>query len=72
MRDQSAAIFDLFLEWEAEFGVRASVTIDQTDLADASESGFLADAATYAARRAASEAEGVAAVKIVVLTTMAT
>ena len=37
MRDQSAAIFDLFLEREAEFGVHGSVTIDYPDLADTSE-----------------------------------
>ncbi len=69
IRDQSAAIFDLLLEREAEFGVHASVVIDYPDLSDTSESGFLADAATYAARRAASVAEGSPVTRIVVLTT---
>ena len=52
MRDQAAAIFDLFLERAAEFGVHASVMIDHPDLADTSESRFLADVATYVARQA--------------------
>lgn len=69
IREQSAAIFDLFLKREAEFDVHDSVVIDYPDLSDSSEVGFLADAATYADRRAALLAEGVPAVRIVVLTT---
>lgn len=65
IREQSAAIFDLFLEREAEFSVHGSVEIDYPDLSDFSESGFLADAATYATRRAASMAEGISAVRVV-------
>ena len=45
IREQSAAIFDLFLEREAEFSVHGSVEMDYPDLSDASESGFLADSA---------------------------
>ena len=69
IREQSAAIIDLFLKREAEFDVHESMVIDYPDLSDTSEFGFLADAATYAGRRAALAAEGVPAVRIVVLTT---
>lgn len=69
IRDESAAIFDLFLEREAEFGVHPSAVIDYPDLCDASASGFLADAASYAARRAALVAEASTGIRIVVLTT---
>ena len=71
MRDEAAALFALFLKREAEFGVHPSVVIDYPDLADRSKSGFLADAAAYVARRAASMAQGAAGIGIVVLTTYA-
>ena len=69
LREQTAAIFALFLEREAEFDVHPAVVIDHPDLSDPSGSGFLADAANYAAIRAASMAEDLPAVRIVVLTT---
>ena len=69
IRKQSAAIMDLFLKREAEFDVHESAVIDYPDISDTSEFGFLTDAATYAARRAASLAEDVPAIRIVVLTT---
>ena len=69
--EQSTAIFKVFLEREAEFKVHGSVVIDYPDISDMSRSGFLADAAAYAASRAASAWEGTDAPKIVVLTTYA-
>ena len=69
VHDESTAIFELFLEREAEFGVDPSVVIDYPDLTDTSKSRFLADAAAYVAERANSMADGSAGVRIVVLTT---
>ena len=69
MLKQSAAIMDLFLKRELEFDVHASVVIDYPDISDTSALSFLADAASYAARRAASLAQGASAVRVVVLTT---
>ncbi len=71
IRDEAAAIFALFLKREAEFGVHPSVVIDYPDLSDRSLSGFLADAAAYVAKRAASMPDDPAGVAIVVLTTYA-
>ena len=69
IRDESAAIFRLFLERETEFGVHPSVVIDYPDLSDSSDSGFLSNAGTYAARRVALIVEGSRVIRIVVLTT---
>lgn len=70
LRDEAAAILALFLERESEFSVHPSVVIDYPDLTDASPSGFLADAAAYVGRRAASMVDNSAAtMRIVVLTT---
>lgn len=69
IHDEAAAIFGLFLEREAEFGVHPSVVIDYPDLTDTSKCGFLADAAAYAANRVESMAETSPVIRIVVLTT---
>lgn len=69
LREQSAAIFELFLKREAEFKVHESVVIDYPDLSEPSTSRFLADAAGYAASRAALMQDDIAAIRIVILTT---
>ncbi len=67
--NEAAAIFDIFLQRETEFGVNPSVTIDYPDLDDKSASGFLSDAAAYVRRRVAAIAIVPAVSRIVVLTT---
>ncbi|MFT3664638.1 GNAT family N-acetyltransferase [Piscinibacter sp.] len=70
MQDEAAAVFELFLRREAEFGVHPSVVIDHPDISDRSDKGFIGDAARYvAARSDALAAEGRAPDRIVVLTT---
>lgn len=70
MQDEAAAIFELFLQREAEFGVHPSVVIHYPDIADRSDQGFIGDAARYVAVRAdALASEGRAMDRIVVLTT---
>ena len=69
VREQSAASFAVFLEREAEFDVHESVVIDYPDTFNTPKSGFLADAAAYAANRAALRADDITAIRIVVLTT---
>ena len=69
IREQSAAIFKLFLKREAEFDVHESVVIDYPDLCEPSVPEFLANAATYAANRVALMDGDIAAIRIVVLTT---
>lgn len=69
LRDGSAALFKLFVEREAEFKVHPSVVIHYPDVSDTSNSGFLADAAAYVARQAASMVKGGPALQTVVLTT---
>ena len=51
---EAAKIFALFLEREAEFGVHPAVDIDYPDITAPGQSEFLADAARYVAKRAAS------------------
>lgn len=70
MQDEAAAIFELFLKREAEFGVHPSVVIHYPDIANRSHRGFIGNAARYVADRAdALASEGCAADHIVVLTT---
>lgn len=69
LRDGSAALFKLFLEREAEFKVHPSAVIHYPDVSDTSNSGFLADAAAYVARQAASMVKSAPALQTVVLTT---
>ena len=69
IREKSAAIFNLFLEREAEFDVHESVVIDYPDLSEPSTSRFLANAPAYAANRLALMDGDIAAIRIVVLTT---
>lgn len=70
MQDEAAAIIELFLQREAEFGVHPSVVIHYPDIADRSDQGFIGDAARYvAAQSDALASQGRAADRIVVLTT---
>lgn len=69
LREQAAALFALFLEREAEFGFHPSVVVDYPDVFDSSGSGFLADAAAYATRKAALMAEHPQSIRVVILTT---
>jgi GNAT superfamily N-acetyltransferase len=69
IREQSAAIFELFLKRETEFDVHESVVIDYPDLSEPSTSGFLANAAAYAASRTVLMKDDIAAIRIVILTT---
>lgn len=68
---EAAKIFALFLEREAEFGVHPAVDIDYPDIADPDQSEFLADAASYLAKRAAEMSKASLDVRVVVLTTYA-
>ncbi len=52
MADEAAAIFELFLRREAEFGVHPSVVIHYPDIVDRSDNGFISDAARYVAAQA--------------------
>ena len=72
VRAEAAALFELFVQREAEFGFHPSVVVDYPHLSDASASGFLADAAAYVARRA-EQATGTGSepLQTVVLTTHA-
>ncbi|MEO7080920.1 MAG: GNAT family N-acetyltransferase [Flavobacteriales bacterium] len=67
--EQASALFALFLEREAEFGFHPSVVVEYPDISDRSGTGFFADAAAYATRRAALMAEDLHAIRIVILTT---
>lgn len=70
MQEEAAAIFELFLQREAEFGVHPSVVIHYPDIADRSDQGFIGDAARYVAVQSDGLAsQGRAADRIVVLTT---
>ncbi|MFT3758748.1 GNAT family N-acetyltransferase [Thauera sp.] len=70
MQDEAAAIFELFLRREAEFGVHPSVVIHYPDISDRSDKGFIGEAARYIAAQADSLASaGRALARIVVLTT---
>ncbi|MBX3569012.1 MAG: GNAT family N-acetyltransferase [Rhizobiaceae bacterium] len=70
MQDEAAAIFELFVQREAEFGVHPSVVIHYPDIADRSDAGFIGDAARYiAAQSDGLSADGRPADRIVVLTT---
>lgn len=70
MQDEAAAIFELFLQREAEFGIHPSVVIHYPDVSDRSDKGFIGDAARYVAAQVDTLAsEGRAADRIVVLTT---
>ena len=68
---EAAAILELFLQREAEFGFHPSVVVDYPDLCDTSASGFLTDAAAYVARRAQSVGGSSEPLQTVVLTTYA-
>ena len=69
---EAGALFELFLQREAEFGVHPSVVVDYPDLCDTSACGFLADSAAYVANRA-EQATGAGSepFQTVVLTTFA-
>jgi len=69
LRTLAAALFALFLEREAEFGFHASVVVDHPESSDSSGTGFLADAAAYASRKAALMDGGPQGIRIVILTT---
>lgn len=72
MQEEAAAIFDLFLRRDAEFGVHSSVVIHYPDIADRSDNGFIGDAARYVTAQVDAMAlEGRVADRIVVLTTFA-
>ena len=72
VRAEAAALCELFVQREAEFGVHPSVVVDCPDLSDASACGFLADAAACVAKRA-EQATGAGSepLQTVVLTTHA-
>ena len=70
MQDEAAAIFELFLRRESEFGVHPSVVIRYPDISDRSDAGFIGNAARYIAAQAdALTSDGRAPDRIVVLTT---
>ena len=70
MQEEAAAIFGLFLQREAEFGVHPSVVIHYPDIAERSGNGFIDDAARYIAAQADMlMSEGRAVDRIVALTT---
>ena len=71
IRTEAGALFKLFVQREAEFGVHPSVVVDYPDLCDASACGFLADAAAYVAKRAQAMNKGSGPLQTVVLTTYA-
>ena len=71
IRTEAGALFKLFVQREAEFGVHPSVVVDYPDLCDASACGFLGDAAAYVAKRAQAINKGSEPLQTVVLTTYA-
>ena len=68
---EAAALFELFLQREAEFGFHPSVVVDYPNLSDASAYGFLSDAAAYVAKRAQAIDAGSEPLQTLVLTTYA-
>ena len=70
MQDEAGAIFGLFLQREAEFGVHPSVAIHYPDMTDRTDDGFIGNAARHVAvQTRALAAQGPAIGRIVVLTT---
>ena len=69
--EEAAALFELFLQREAEFGFHPSVVVDYPDLSNASACSFLADAAAYVAKRAQATGAGSEPLQTVILTTYA-
>jgi GNAT superfamily N-acetyltransferase len=66
----AAAVFDLFLKREPEFGFNPAVQVDYPDLTAGADSPFLADAIAYVEGRiAALEAQGETVARVVILTT---
>jgi|APTNR8051073442_1049403.scaffolds.fasta_scaffold04355_7 hypothetical protein len=68
----AAALFDLFLKREHEFGFSPEVVVDYPDLTAGPDSSFLADAPAYVENRIATEeATGGPISQVVILTTYA-
>ena len=65
--EAAAAIFDLFLEREGEFGFGPRIAAEYPDIADPTTSALLADPVGYIARRVAASRDPIA--RVVLLTT---